>query len=107
MAKVESKLDWDEPDYPEKHDFDKEPVLEGNVVKRSDIIIRGDIVGFIVLDTPAGLRTVWLGSVLKGAVEEKDPKVGDYMGVKYLGMKESASGFNYRNFVVKVLPKTE
>ena len=103
--KMKSNLNWDEPDFPEKHDFDKLPVAEGVLVKRDEIVIKGELVGLIVLDTPAGLRTIWLGAVLKSSMEEKDPKVGDYVGVKYLGMKEAASGLSYRNFATRVLPK--
>ena len=103
MAIVQSKINWEEPEYSETHDFEKAPVIEGTLVKRGDLIIRGKDVSFVVLDTAKGERTVWLGAVLKSSLEDRKAVEGSYVGIKYLGMKKADSGFNYRNFTVRVL----
>ena len=107
MAKVQSKIDWDEPEYSETHDFEKVPVIEGTLVNRGDLVIRGKDVSFVVLDTAKGERTVWLGAVLKSSLEDRKAVEGDFVGIKYLGMEKSKAGFSYRNFTVRVLHDEE
>ena len=104
MAKPK-KIDWDEPEYSPAHDFDKVPVIEGALVRKGMVTIRGKEVSFVVLKTAKAEETVWLGAVLKGSLEDKAPEAGDYIGIKYLGMAKSAAGFSYRNYAVRVLPK--
>ena len=103
MAK-QSKIDWDEPEYSPAHDFDKVPVIEGTLVKKGMVTIRGKEVSFVVLKTAKEEETVWLGAVLKGSLEDKAPEAGDLVGIKFLGMAKSAAGFSYRNFAVRVIP---
>ena len=104
MAK-QTKIDWNEPEYSPAHDFDKVPVIEGTLVRKGMITIRGKEVSFVVLKTAKEEETVWLGAVLKGSLEDRDPQPGDLIGIKYLGMEKSAAGFGYRNFGVRVIPK--
>ena len=104
MAKVQSKIQWDEPEYHETHDFEKIPVIEGTMVGRGMVTIQGRDAPFVVLDTTEGKRTVWLGAVLKSSLEDRKAVEGSYVGIKYLGMEKSAAGFQYRNFAVRVIP---
>ena len=104
MAK-QTKINWDEPEYSPAHDFEKAPVIEGTLVRKGVVTIRGKEVSFVVLKTAKAEETVWLGAVLKGSLEDKAPEVGDLIGIKYLGMEKSAAGFGYRNYAVRVLPK--
>ena len=104
MAKVQGKIDWESAEYPPAHDFEQEPIIEGTLVKRGELTIRGKDVSFVVLKTKEGEENVWLGSVLKSSLEDRRAVEGDYVGIKYLGMEKSAAGFNYRNFTVRVIP---
>ena len=101
----QSKIDWEAEEYSPAHDFDKVPVVEGTLVKKGMVTIRGKEVNFVVLKTAKSEETVWLGAVLKGSLEDKAPEAGDYIGIKYLGMEKSAAGFSYRNYAVRVIPK--
>ena len=104
MAK-QSKIDWEKDEYSPAHDFDKVPVIEGTLVRKGMVTIRGKEVSFVVLKTTKAEETVWLGAVLRGSLEDKAPEVGSYIGIKYLGMEKSAAGFSYRNYAVRVIPK--
>ena len=104
MAK-QTKINWDEPEYSPAHDFEKAPVIEGTLVRKGVVTIRGKEVSFVVLKTAKSEETIWLGAVLKGSLEDKAPVVGSYIGIKYLGMEKSAAGFSYRNYAVRVIPK--
>ena len=104
MAK-QTKINWDEPEYSPAHDFEKAPVIEGTLVRKGVVTLRGKEVSFVVLKTAKAEETVWLGAVLRGSLEDKAPEAGDYIGIKYLGMEKSAAGFSYRNYAVRVLPK--
>ena len=103
MAKVQSKISWDEPEYSEAHDFEKVPIIEGTLIEKGMVTIRGRDAPFVVLDTTQGKKTVWLGTVLKSSLEDRKAVEGDYIGIKYLGMEDSDSGFKYRNFTVRVI----
>ena len=106
MAVKQSKFDWDEADdevYAETHDFDKEAIVEGTMLRTGAVTIKGKEVSLVVLDTSKGERTVWEGAVLESALEVKKALIGDYLGIRYLGLKKGAAGFKYRDFDVRVI----
>ena len=100
---METKINWEDSEYPETHDFEVDPIIEGTLISRGDLVIRDNDASFVVLETAKGERTVWLGAVLKSSLKDKGAEVGSYIGIKYLGMKKSAGGFNYRNYTVRVI----
>ena len=105
MAVKQSKFDWDEADdevYAETHDFDKEAIVEGTMLRTGAVTIKGKEVSLVVLDTSKGERTIWLGAVLESALTVKKAVEGDYIGVRYLGLKKGAAGFKYRDFDLRV-----
>ena len=102
MVKKQSKIDWSEPEYSPSHDFEKIPIVEGILVRKDTLVIKGKEVSLVVLDTEKGEETIWLGAVLKSSLGEVE--VGSYVGVKYLGQEKSAEGYTYRNYAVRVIP---
>ena len=110
MATTQSRFDWDTPeetDYAEVHDFDSEPIIEGVLVRFDTVTIKGKDVSLVELETAKGNETVWLGAVLKSIFENKLPSVGDYVGIRYLGMVKGGSGYKYRDFDVRVIRKED
>lgn len=103
MAAKESRIDWEAPKYPENHDFEKIAIIEGTFVRGGTVTIRGRETRLIVLETPKGERTVWLGAVLESSLMDDYPEAGDQVGIKYLGTKKSTSGFSYRDFDTRVI----
>ena len=106
MVAKQSKFDWsveEKTEYAETHDFDKEAVVEGTVLKYDTLTIKDKEVSLVLLDTPKGERTVWLGAVLESALTIKKAVEGDYVGIRYLGLKKGGAGFKYRDFDVRVI----
>ena len=66
---------------------------------------RGDSVEVLRIEDKEGVEEIWCSpKVLKRLVREKDPRVGDYVAVKYLGEAESRNGFSYKRFNLPVIP---
>lgn len=105
MAGKKSKFDWsveEKVEYAENHDFDVEPIVEGTLLGYDTVTIKDKEVSLVVLDTSKGERTIWLGAVLESALTVKKAVEGDYIGVRYLGLKKGAAGFKYRDFDLRV-----
>ena len=102
MAFIKREVDWTVVENPENHDFNKEAMVEGNVIRRATVSISGNERPLIVLDTKDGERTVWLGSVLESGV--MDAVVGSYVAIKYVGEVKGKSGYTYKDYLTRVLP---
>ena len=109
MVAKQTKIDWgkpkDEISYPPNHNFDETPIVEGTLVREGMVTVREKEVFLIILDTSKGEETIWLGAVLESSLALDKPVIGDYVGIKYLGMKKGASGFRYRDFDTRVIRK--
>jgi hypothetical protein len=56
-----------------------------------------------VLETSTGKKTIWLTRVLSSQFGREDVSIGDFIGVKYLGMAQpEGPGNAYHNFKVRV-----
>ena len=101
-------INWDEEKYPETHDFGKEPIVEGYLVKQGTVPISGRQAGFIILDTEKGKRTIWRGAVIKAALDREEVFIGNYIGIKYLGETQNKTGtYKYKDFDVRVVAQAE
>lgn len=103
MVAKQMHINWDEKKYADTHDFNKEPIVEGTLVRTGMVTIKGKETMLIVLKTSKGERTVWLGAVLESSLGDDMPVIGDYVGIKYLGMKKGSAGFEYRDFDSRVI----
>ena len=103
---MDEKIDWDAPANPPTHDFDAESVVEGVVRSFGSVLIEKKPRKYLHVDVGDGsLRTVWYTTVIAKRVVELDAKVGDYLGIRYVGMEMSkARGDEYRNFDVRCVP---
>ncbi len=103
---TKGRIDWDAPteEYPPAHDFDKESIVEGVLVRTGSVPFSDREAKYLVIDVPTkGEETIWLSQVLESAVDRLDPKEGEYIGIKYLGKRKSSKGFYYRDYDVRVL----
>ena len=103
---MDGEIDWDAPANPPTHDFDAEPMVEGVVSSFGSVLIEKKPRKFLHLRAGDGsLRTVWYTTVIAKRVVELDVKVGDYLGIRYVGNEMSkARGDEYRNFDVRCVP---
>ena len=106
---METKIKWDEEEtnsvnYPAPHDFSLERVIEGVVVDGGKIDFGDRQSEYVVLKTDEDVKeTVWLSTVLRTKFSQKNIKMGDYVGIRYLNMVKARSGYRYKNFDVRVV----
>ncbi|GAH47457.1 unnamed protein product, partial [marine sediment metagenome] len=94
-------LEWNTPLYPETKLWREGDILEGEVTRIDSVTIKGRDAPFCHLKTEDKEYTVWLGEVLYDYFRKENIDVGDYIGIKYLGMIKGERGFEYRNFEVR------
>jgi hypothetical protein len=98
----ESEFDWNTDTYPDTYDFTEHSICEGTIADMRTIEIGDRESQFITVQTKYGLFTVWLNVVLLRKVEEQQIRIGDYIGIRYLGTQRSERGYTYKNYEVKV-----
>ena len=107
MAKQE-RIDFGEAKYPETASLiavgDE---VQGEVLEVGEVPIADRLASYLHISTEKGVRTLWLGKVLVEEVVKRNVKVGDYIGVKYLGEKESGKQSPYRDYDIRIIPAKE
>ena len=110
----EGGIDWGKPEHPPTHNFDKAPVVEGEIVSFGTVPGLTDDDGreytglYVQVRTAAGIETVWMTTVVKSKIEAANAAIGDYLGIKMLDLVKSKSGkYTYTNFDVRCIHATE
>ena len=108
FEEVNNMIDWTEDPRAEVFEFNKEgDVIEGELIQIKEITIGDRIAKLAILkDDLEAESGIWLSSVLEREFEEQAISPGDYVGVKFLGMKKGKK-YTYKNFDVRVVLKEE
>ena len=77
--------------------------VQGIVVEMGEVTLEDRNAGYIHIKSEKGVGTLWLGKVLTEAVIKNNVSKGDYIGVKFLGLKPARKGSPYRNYDVRVV----
>lgn len=98
-------IDWTGDKYPPTANLKAVgDIIEGEVIEIGEIMLENRTAGFLHIKTSKGLRTFWLGKVLTEECEKGNIKKGDYVGIKYLGEKDSGKQSPYKNYDLRVIP---
>lgn len=108
MIAEQTRIDFGEAKYPRtvilKVVGDE---IQGEVVEVGEVPLDNRLASYLHISTPEGVKTLWLGKVLNDEVVKRSVKKGDYVGIKYLGEKDSGKASPYKDFDVRVIPASE
>ena len=87
-------------DFPETwKPVDAGDAIEGEVIDYKTVTVKGEEGHLATLDTPVGLRTVWLNGVLRGKFTHGKIEIGDTVMIEYKGKRKSpVSRFEYNDY---------
>ena len=98
-------IDWTGGKYPPTANLKAVgDIIEGVVTEIGEVTLAERTAGYLHINTAEGTRTLWLGKVLSEQCEKECVKKGDYIGIRYLGDKDSGKQSPYKDYDMRVIP---
>ena len=97
------KIDFGDSKYPETVSLTiVGDEIQGVVEEIGEVPLGDRLAGYLHISTEEGVRTLWFGKVLSEEAVKCSLKKGDYIGIKYLGEKESGKASPYKDYDIRV-----